>query len=175
MTWTRKDIARGALALLGMLSLPAAAGLFSGPDPDWKEGEVVFPPPPREESLMRFSAGNVSRNEFLIDEDSLAVGEDGIVRYVLVVRAAGGARNVTFEGIRCETGSWQLYASGRSDGHWAAAREPRWQPIAHAAYNGARGVLATEFFCDAATAPRNRDEVLRRLRGLQRAERYHGH
>lgn len=175
MTWTRKDTERGALALLATVAFPAAAGLFSGPDPDWKEGEVVVPAAPREESLKRLIVGNVSPNEFLIDEDSLAVGEDGVVRYVLVVRAAGGARNVTFEGIRCETGAWQLYASGRPDGHWAAAREPRWQPIAHAAYNGVRGVLATEFFCDGTTAPLDRAEVLRRLRGLQRAERYHGH
>lgn len=135
----------------------------------------MFPPPPAEGSLRPFLVSKVSPNEFLIDEASLTVGEDGVVRYVLVVRAAGGAQNVTFEGIRCEAGAWQLYASGRSDGQWAAARDPRWQPITSAVYNGARAALATEFFCDAATAPRNRDEVLRRLRGLQRAEHYHGH
>lgn len=152
----------------------ASAGLFSDPDPDWKEGEVAFPAAAREESLRAFFVSSTSPNRFLIDETSITVGEDGVVRYVLVVQAAGGARNVTYEGIRCDAAAWKLYASGRPDGQWSASRDPQWQAITNTTYNRVRAALAMEYVCDGATAPRDRGEVLRRLRALQGNEAYRG-
>lgn len=175
MIFPKQKVLRGACALLCATSLPAAAGLFSDADPNWKEGEVALPAAPRDDTLRSFFVSSTSPNKFLLDESSLAVGEDGVVRYVLVVQAAGGARNVTYEGIRCESASWKHYASGRPGGEWSVSRDPQWQPITNSTYNRVRAALATEYICDGATAPRDRAEVLRRLRNPQGADNYRGH
>ena len=46
---------------------------------------------------------------------SLTVGTDGVVRYTVVVTSPAGARNVNYEGIRCDTYEWRLYASINDD------------------------------------------------------------
>lgn len=157
-----------ALAALGLVSLPAAAGLFSGPDPDWKEGGYELPAPPNATALREFDVGAASPHRFLIDEQSVTVGDDRVVRYTLVVRSAGGAENATFEGIRCDAGAWRMYATARRDGEWARARNSDWRPIVDSEYNRPRAALANDFFCDGSAPPRDRDEVLRRLRGTER-------
>ncbi|WP_425486406.1 CNP1-like family protein [Aromatoleum diolicum] len=151
-------------------SVPVFAGLFSDPDPDWKEGDYTMPAAPRDLNLREFFVSSASPNRFLIDEESLAVSDDGVVRYVLVVRTPGGASNVTFEGIRCATGAWRIYATGRAGGEWSAARDANWQPIVDTTYNRVRAALAKDHFCDGPVPPRNRDEVLLRLRST--ASRY---
>ncbi|WP_332675660.1 CNP1-like family protein [Aromatoleum sp.] len=145
---------------------PACAGLFTEPDPDWKEGEYQVPAPLRDPALREIEVDSTSRNRVLIDENSLTVGGDGVVRYVMVARAGGGAENSTFEGIRCETREWRIYAAGRPGGQWANARDASWKPIVDSAYSRPRAVLANNYFCDGAVPPRDRDEVLRRLRGI---------
>lgn len=152
-----------AVAALTLTSSPAMAGLFSDPDPYWKEGEYVLPPSPQERALREFAVGASSSNNFFVDESSLAVGEDRVVRYILVIRAAGGAENVTYEGIRCETGERRIYAIGRPGGEWGLARQSDWEIIGPQAHNRPRATLARSYFCDGSAPPRNRDEVLRRL------------
>lgn len=153
----------GAVAALMLGAGEAMAGLFSDPDLNWKEGEHAFPPPPQDSGLRAFPVGASSSNIFLVDESSLAVGEDRVVRYVLVVRTAGGAENVTYEGIRCETGERRIYAIGRPGGAWGVARQSDWEFIGPQAHNRPRATLARAYFCEGSVPPRNRDEVLRRL------------
>jgi len=157
-------IVRGGLVALACFSAPLHAGLFSDPPSDWKEGGHAMPPPPREEALHGFFASSASPNRHFVDTDSLSVGDDGVVRYVLVVRTPGGAENVTFEGIRCAAGAWRLYATGRSNGEWAPARRDDWRPISDNSYDRARAALAYDHFCDGPVSPRNRAEALRGLR-----------
>lgn len=154
------------IALFAAILYPvsAQAGLLSDPDPNWHEGDYVLPAPPAEGSLRQFFVSAASPNRFLIDETSLSVGEDGIVRYVLVVRTPGGAENVSFEGIRCTTGERRIYAMGRPDGEWVAARRSEWEPISNNAYNRPRAALAFDYFCDGPAPPRSRDQALRQLR-----------
>ncbi|WP_225433399.1 CNP1-like family protein [Thauera sedimentorum] len=156
---------RGGLAALVCFSGPVSAQFLADEEANanWKEGEVEFPPAPAESSLREFFVSSASPNTFLIDEQTLSVGEDGVVRYVLVVRTPGGAENVTFEGIRCNTGERRIYASGRRDGSWSRARNSEWAPISDNSYNRPRAALARDHFCDGPAPPRNRDEVLRRL------------
>lgn len=151
------------MAALTLASGPAMAGFFSDPDPNWREGEYALPPPPVESALREFAVGETSSNTFLVDESSLVVGEDRVVRYVLVIRTAGGAENVTYEGIRCETSERRIYAIGRPGGEWGIARQSEWEFIGPQAHNRPRATLARAYFCDGSAPPRNRDEVLRRL------------
>ncbi|MBI1905126.1 MAG: CNP1-like family protein [Rhodocyclales bacterium] len=151
------------MAALVLACAPAGAGLFADPDPNWKEGEYALPPPPSENSLRQFVVSATSSNTYLVDESSLMVGDDRVVRYVLVVRTAGGAQNVTYEGIRCETGERRIYAIGRPGGEWSLARQSDWEAMGPQAHNRPRATLARAYFCDGTAPPRNREEVLRRL------------
>jgi len=97
--------------------------------------------------LIAFDAGAATPHRFYIDAASLSVGEDGVVRYTLVVRSGGGATNVLFEGIRCATQEQKLYALGRPEGGWVRARESRWRRIEYRELNRHHAVLYSEFLC----------------------------
>lgn len=158
----------GGLAALALLSGSAQAGLFSDPDPDWEEGAYDMPAPPSASTLREFDVGGSSPHRFFIDERSVTVGDDRVVRYTLVVRSAGGAESTTFEGIRCDVAAWRIYATGRPEGEWARARNSDWRVIVDSEYNRPRAALAKDYFCDGAVPPRDREAVLRRLRGIDR-------
>lgn len=118
-------------------------------DQPWKESELVLPAYPEDANLIEFDNGPTSRNHYFIDGNSIAVSDDGVVRYTLVLRTQGGAKNVSFEGIRCDTKEVKLYALGRADQSWAKLNDPEWQRIEYNAVNPYRLVLFRNFFCAA--------------------------
>lgn len=113
----------------------------------WKEIEAKIPAYPKPESLFPFEAGGASPHRFFIDARSLSIGEDGVVRYTLVIKTAGGATNVSYEGIRCEERQQKYYALGRPDGSWARARNPQWRRIELQEINRHHNVLYQDFLC----------------------------
>lgn len=113
----------------------------------WREIEAKIPPYPAMEHLLRFDAGAASPHRFYLDPRSLSIGDDGVVRYTLVIRTAGGATNVSFEGIRCEERQQRYYATGRPDGTWARARDSGWRRIELREVNRHHNVLYQDFFC----------------------------
>jgi len=114
---------------------------------DWKEIEAKLPAFPKEENLLPFRAGGASPHRFLLDAQSLSIGADGVVRYTLVVKTAGGATNVSFEGIRCNMRQQKLYALGQAGGNWTRARNPQWRRIDYHDINLQHGVLFADFLC----------------------------
>jgi hypothetical protein len=130
----------------------------------WKEIEARIPSYPRTGDLVPFKAGAASPHRFYVDARSLSVGEDGVVRYTLVIKAAGGATNVTYEGIRCELRQQKYYAMGRADGNWVRARNPQWRRIESQDVNRHHGVLYADFFCSGKQPHNSVREVLQRLR-----------
>lgn len=113
----------------------------------WSELQAQIPAYPRDEQLIRFDAGSATSHRFFVDPSSISIGEDGVVRYILVTKTSGGAINVTFEGMRCETRQQKTYAVGHRDGSWARARDPQWRRIEAREVNRHHGVLYADFFC----------------------------
>ena len=107
------------------------------------ESVPKFPAFPVDARLIKADLGGPF--EYSIDPESISVAK-GIVFYTVVARSSAGALNVRFEGIRCGGRERKLYASGRSDGNWAAVRNPEWESGRNAA--GSYYVtIADVYFC----------------------------
>lgn len=124
----------------------------------WEEERVAPPALPKDVDLVGFNVGTGTANRFFVDASTLTVGGDGIVRYVLVVKTAGGATNTSHEGIRCDTGEYKLYASGRADGTWAPSRSNAWRPIENKLANRHHAALNRDLFCPAGARIQSADE-----------------
>ena len=141
---------RSAFVLLATMLVAAAAFADFEEDYDskqWQEVEVQLPPAPRQETLLPFYVSAATENRFFVDGATLSVGSDGVVRYVMLVLTPQGARNATYEGMRCETRERRIYASGRLDGSWSKARKNEWARIQDAYANRQHAALFLEYFC----------------------------
>ncbi|HNQ04809.1 MAG TPA: CNP1-like family protein [Thiobacillaceae bacterium] len=122
----------------------------------WREIQAQLPPYPKAASLVEFSVGPATRNRFFIDYDSISVGEDGVVRYSVLIRSPMGAETVSFEGMRCENGERKLYAFGHADaqggGSWSRNRHARWEPIPARQASSHQRELFFHYLCTVDTA-----------------------
>jgi hypothetical protein len=66
----------------------------------------------------------------------------------MVIKTSGGATNVSFEGIRCESREQKFYAIGRNDRTWVRARNPQWRPVEFKETLAHHNTLYREYFCD---------------------------
>lgn len=154
----------GGLLALAVFGSAQAQFLGDGRTEAWEEEAATLPDFPRAGDLIPFYVSAVTPNTFAVDGRTLAIGADGVVRYALVVRAAGGAENVTFEGVRCETLERRIYATGRG-GAWVPARDSAWTAISFNGYNRHRAALAQEYLCDGPMPVRSAAEARQRLTG----------
>lgn len=151
----------GALVIAGGASAQTEDESESRP---WQEVAVQLPASPRQESLLPFYVSASTNNQFFVDASTLTVAEDGVVRFVLVVVGAEGGRNVSFEGMRCETKERRIYASGRGDGSWSRSRNSEWSRIRDAINNRHHATLFLEYFCPGGVIVRNAEEAKNALR-----------
>lgn len=112
---------------------------------NWKESGVKLPAYPKTEDLVEFFVSGATNFRFYIDPTSLTAGPDGVVRYTFVARSPSGVPNVSFEGMRCATNSYKLYALG-NDGRWSA-RETEWREIEARAVQRWHIELRSRYFC----------------------------
>lgn len=122
-----------------------------------------MPAYPRVENLLPFFVSATSAFDFYIDSASLSVGEDGVVRYVLVTRSRHGAQSVSFEGIRCSTAEYRIYATGVGEGRWSPSNTP-WRPIEPRSVQRWHNALWREYFCPMETPIRSAAEGVQALR-----------
>ena len=158
-----------ALAVLFALAAvcPAAAQLFGGNDEDkqpWVELETKPPAYPKDGKLLQFDARSVTPHRFFLDTESILLGDDGVVRYALVVRAAGGASNVSYEGLRCDVRQYKIYAVGRRDGSWAPARDPQWRDIDFRNANRPQSTLHDGILCQGRAPVKSAKDAVNAIR-----------
>jgi hypothetical protein len=126
-------------------------------------GAAVKPPAyPREGDLIEFYVAATSGFRFFVDPASLSVTEGGEVRYTLVARSSAGARNITYEGMRCNSGEVRLYAVGH-DGTWGG-RAGDWRPIQPKSVQRWHNALFREYFCPQREPILNAQEGIAALR-----------
>ncbi|HVL76257.1 MAG TPA: CNP1-like family protein [Noviherbaspirillum sp.] len=183
---TRKPAAKAGLAhrpvprlqaaiMLAALSVGSAAWAqsaqfeedFDDPYKPWQEIAIQLPAPPQPENLLPFEVSGNATHRFAVDAQSVNVGTDGVVRYTLVTMSSAGARNVSYEGLRCNTGEVKLYAFGHPDGSWSRSRRDQWQSIRGNQTNRHHAVLAREFICQERTIAGNASQIVFRIRNGQ--------
>lgn len=113
----------------------------------WQEIQAQLPATPKQENLVPFTVSETSPHHYYVDRASISVGADGVVRYTMVIHTAGGAENVSYEGMRCDTVEAKIYAFGRPDGHWDRNKYAQWTPILFRIQNGYQAALFSHYFC----------------------------
>jgi hypothetical protein len=120
---------RAGLACAIAMVAGSAFAQLGAVDPDWKESQV--PPPPAFDAgkLVPLEVAASSALSFGIDPATLSLTKEGIVRYVVVASSRTGALNAMYEGIRCSTSEYKVYARYNPGSGWNAVTEPTWQSL----------------------------------------------
>jgi hypothetical protein len=118
-----------SLKLAALAASLAAAAAFAQPtsDLEWKEVEVPPPPPLRMEALAPVEVTGSVELRYGVDPQSVAIGADGVVRYVVIATSRSGAVNAIYEGLRCDRAEYRVYA--RSSGQSWRPVETEWRSI----------------------------------------------
>lgn len=166
-------------------------------DKPFKEEAVTFPAPPVDRDAVPFEVGGRSDSplRFAIDPKSVSIGEDNIVRYTVLITSKTGARNVNYEGLRCDTAERRIYATLRNDtNQWVGNRAVDmnesantdtaslnaykaagdWQRVGNGGPTDYASALMRSYFCDVRSVAGDGKAatLVRRLRGS--AGRYYG-
>ncbi len=132
---------------------------------DWKENAVALPAYPKAENLVEFEANAAGRGfRFFIDSQSVLATGDGTVRYTMVARSSSGTDNVTFDGLRCKTGTHKVFATGRAGGTWVRVPNSEWKELLYRNASRQHHVLMNDFFCPSGVPIMSREEGLAALR-----------
>lgn len=162
--------------LMSSISVPAAQWSFRAPhdavpenaeEYEWTEESIELPAYPDKEKMVRVKFDRADRRfEFFIDPETLSVGEDGVVRYVLMLRSPSGSENVMFEGIRCTERDYKTFAFGTGEGKFRQLRSPVWKEITQTSNNWFRHDLWKKYFCyveDGLEVKTTRESILQKL------------
>ena len=155
------------LGIIGIFALTACAKPtfkeeFESDKP-WIEQLTQVPAYPDSKDLISFHINNTS-NQHFVDATSIRVGQDGVIRFSLVVKSSAGAANVSYEGIRCATSERKLYAIGRDDRTWTQPRVAEWQKLDFVRQFYAQRELAKNIFCPQQQIVSNPEEAIQALK-----------
>lgn len=163
-----KGLVACALLLAAVTNLSHAQSNFDEDFDDetkpWQEIAIQLPTAPTTADLLPFEVSATATQMFAIDAHSLTVGSDGVIRYTLVATSTAGAKNISYEGIRCASFEKKLYAFGHVNGNWSRSRNDQWQRITGNAANRQHAALAKDYFCAGLTVAGSAEQILQRIR-----------
>jgi hypothetical protein len=116
------------IVLAWALGACATHAQIVAPDPDWRETQAPPPPALKLDGLIPLDIPESSLR-FGVAPESIAIGGDGIVRYVVVAKSNTGAVNAMYEGINCRTGEYKVYARHNPDSGWTSSADSPWKPL----------------------------------------------
>lgn len=170
MTFALRRFPRCLSVAGAMISLlcfaPAAHAQLQDPDAEpWLELNVTPPSTFSSDKLQPFDVSQNAALSYGIDPQTLNVGEDGVVRYVLVARSSSGALNVLYQGIRCQTAEVKTYGRWNNNAsNWNASAKEEWQPLSFAGFTRPAMMLARAGICDGRTINGNPQKILHTLK-----------
>ncbi|MDB5894370.1 MAG: hypothetical protein JWQ88_1901 [Rhodoferax sp.] len=123
-----------------------AAGPEAAEEPVWKEVETPSPPAFNAGQLIDIDVGPNVALRYGVDPGTVAIGNDGVIRYVVVASSAN-ASAALYEGIRCATGEVKTYARF-NDGKWDLAKSPEWRSLFNNSASRHSLALARQGACD---------------------------
>lgn len=103
----------------------------------WVELEAQVKALPREEDLVEVDLGKLPPNMKLhLDLPHLEVGEDTVTRTWMVARSSSGAYNASYEGLRCGTREYKVYAyyNPKRSKPLRIIELPDWKPVRAGSY-----------------------------------------
>jgi len=156
----------------------AERGEFSYDDSQdipWIENETEVLAMPKPEDLSPVRSDKMPAGmELSIDKTRIDVNpEDRVVRVWLWVRSSSGVENGTYEGFRCETSEYKVYAyaNPRRDPPVTKAKRPRWISVDEGRFGDYRRELLRDYFCGI-RGTRSAHEISDYLTGEFRRERF---
>ncbi len=136
-------------------------------DKPWQEDTLSQLSLPNNEKLLELKLDNPPIGfQVFIDEDSLQVSEsDYVIRYWLVLKA-GKSRNAQFEGIKCTSREYKVFAFENKWDKSNVKFNPiaKWEDIPLSGHNQFREEMRKYFMCNT-VQPRKKEEILRRIKG----------
>ena len=130
----------------------------------WAESTITLPLTFSVDKLQTFELGQRSALTYGIDPNTLSVGADGVVRYVLVARSERGALNVLYQGLRCQTAEVKTYGRWDNRSSWNTDSKDGWQPLASKGFTQPSLVLARSGVCEGRTVNGTPQNILRTLK-----------
>ena len=144
----------------------------------WVEIETSVKKLPEDGDLAQLPIDRLAANnpplELLVDVKNITLSDkDYVVRSWFVVRSEQGAYNGTYEGIRCATGEYKVYAYANPtrSNPLRVVKMPKWRKARKGSY---REEMMRGYFCDY-TSPKSQEalsrleyievDYLKRLRG----------
>ncbi len=147
---------------LCLLAIAASAQVL---DPDWKESDTPTPPAFDKGRLLPIEMPQYVSLRVGIDPETLVIGADGIVRYVMLAINSTGSVNAMYEGIRCATGEVKTYARHSGQGTWTLVKEPAWRALTDNLPSKHALALARQGACDGRTmAASSTAEIIKNLK-----------
>ncbi len=130
----------------------------------WKEINVAIPAYPNDHDLLQVSLLVSERIKIYIDIKSISLEPDRVSRFSYVVESPSGARNVFYDGFRCETRQYKTYAIGTSTHSFESVVKPQWRTIPRLEINDFRYQLYRNYLCDDHASARTPDDLVRQLK-----------
>jgi hypothetical protein len=153
--WGDGGEARSVMTLCGTLLLAAWGAALPAPvcaQEAWSETQIQAPAVFSTDKLITVPQSGPSELVVGIDPNSLSVGADEVVRYVLVARSASGALNVSFEGIHCKSARTRVLARWNTVAQqWRVSDTSEWKNIHDERGSRYAKTLARTGVCDGPT------------------------
>jgi hypothetical protein len=140
----------------------APAYIEEQPD-NWLEQEGELPAYPEKGNLLEVDVGTEGlQYTIYLDKPSLVKGDDGVVRYTVVLVSSTGVWNVTHEGLHCGERTCRRYAYG-VDNKWQPLTNSSWSPLSGKGANSYRLVFYEKYICDPTRLKQSARQILDRF------------
>lgn len=151
------------LAIGAACAMASAQVLPDDPLENWVEAEAPPPPAFNLDKLVEVTVDAQGNLRYGIDPATIQIGKDGVVRYVIVARSTTGAMTAMYEGLRCTTGEYKLYARYNVE-RWNAVSSPEWRSLWESSRVRHPLAFARQGGCDSKAPPSTVQDIVRQLR-----------